>query len=169
MAYSDGATIYNPTTGTVVPVAWLDQINDNMAWLANPDQVSLTGLASTCTTNVFTDLDIQTELIDTAGMHSGTNRYVTIQTAGQYLFTAAVDFDANNTGARLIRFRVNGATNYDLSQVTATSATNAVVLNGVQPLSLSVGDTVRVQARQNSGGNLDVTCTSFYGRWMGTN
>lgn len=169
MAYSDGATIYNPTTGTVVPVAWLDQINDNMAWLANPDQVSLSGAATTTSNNTYTDLAVSTELIDSAGMHSGSNRYVTIQTAGMYLFTATAQFDANNTGARLIRFQVNATTNYVVGQITAASATNDVYLNGTQPLSLAVGDTVRVQARQASGGALDVTCTSFYGRWMGTN
>lgn len=79
---------------------------------------------------------------------------VTIPYGGIYLLQAAIEWDANGTGNRIAWFDVNGTdVEADTRLGTATNPTR-ITLTSIQQL--AEGDTVGVDVRQNSTGNLDI-------------
>ena len=103
----------------------------------------------------YTDLPFNSEFYDTDAIHNPVtnNSRLTCKTAGKYLIVANIQWDANATGLRYLRFNLNGA-----------PAIGAVVDSPIvaQPIvqcfatidDLSVGDYVELVAYQNSGGAL---------------
>jgi hypothetical protein len=85
---------------------------------------------------------------------------MTIFTAGRYLLEAGCEVEANATGTRQLRFRINGATFIaQESQLTALAGT--VSMLGIHTVyNLIVGDYVEVMLTQDSGGNLNANTGS---------
>lgn len=171
MPYVDLDTVFNPAVGQVVPVEWLEQIRENFQYVLDPPRCGLYGDATTCANNTWTDLDAKNESFDTDGMHSGTNDYLTIQTAGTYDVGLRVQWDATDVGgSRGIGVVVNPAganTRYVLSEAPATPTSQpALVHAGAEPLSLAAGDILQPQGRP-SGEVADGRVVKFWVRWIG--
>lgn len=119
------------------------------------------------TNNTLTALTFDTEEFDVgAGMHStsvNTGR-LTVPTGcgGKYVIGADIEFAANATGSRLIRLRVNGATNIAQVQYPSSSGTYASALAISSVYALSAADYVEVVVLQDSGGALNVTTQASY-------
>lgn len=164
MAYVDLNTAHNPATGTVAPAAWGDQVRDNLEFLVDPPACSVFHSAAVGTTNAtILNLLANSENFDNNAMHStvsNTDR-ITAQTAGRYLFFCTVTFAANATGARLVQFQKNGVTAFNMAHSAPTPSGRDTDLSGVRAIDMAVGDYVVVQARQDSGGALNVTLKEF--------
>lgn len=156
MPYVDPATIHNPATGTVATAAWGDQLRDNDEWFAEPPSCRVYhSTTQNVTTSTFTALNANSELWDSASMHSTSSQTsrITVPVAGKYLFSATVEFEAQATNARFARFIVNGSTTYTFGACPAMSGVG-VRLSGSTLLSMSASGYVEVQAWQNSGSTI---------------
>lgn len=81
---------------------------------------------------------------------------VTIQQPGLYLICTIIAFDGNATGYRHVKIMVNGAmSNSKVIRSSAIAAYRTRISCGYVQY-LNKGDTVKIQAVQNSGGNLNV-------------
>jgi hypothetical protein len=158
------ATIPSYTTFVAGAVLTAAQLNTNVRdsgnfWLARPIAVLLQTLGQAISNNTWTDIPLDSELIDSDGGHStvtNTARY-TPQTAGWFLFSGGVSFASNATGVRGVRWSftgtaVNGSqalVNSLSGQVTSTVArTQLIAANGST-------DYVTIQGFQTSGGSLN--------------
>lgn len=86
-------------------------------------------------------------------------RFWTITTEGIYLLFGAVHFVASDGGIREVRWlRERGGTSVRLknTRVTNPHATAPEIVDCNLPERLEVDDVLRLQARQTSGGNLDI-------------
>lgn len=116
-------------------------------------------VTSTVTTPTF-----NTERWDTNETHDTTTNpsRLTCQTAGLYLIIANIEFDANATGHRMIRLRLNATTNIARTETpavaTAATTTNIIVST---IYNLAVSDFIEVQVFQTSGGNLNINTTTY--------
>jgi hypothetical protein len=91
---------------------------------------------------------------DTHVSFNTTTGVYTIQAAGIYSISAISSFTANTTGIRVTRVDVNGSVLlYSQPMSGLASAENVTVAPGI--LRLRSGDQVKMQAFQNSGGNLN--------------
>lgn len=175
MGLVDLNTIHNPAVGLVPTVAWGDQIRDNFEFLASVPQFSCSttpGSGVAVANNVITALSLQVENYDTDNMHTGTNNYVTIQTAGQWQFTATVAWidNAFTGGNRFMDFYKQYPTTVQSPVVQCAGATNGynTQLNGTRTLACSVGDQYQVRARHLAyAGNISIEVLEFQGRWIG--
>ena len=87
------------------------QVRDNLEFLIDPPACSVFNtVAQSLATGSATVLDANSENFDNDAMHSNVtnNSRITVQTAGRYLFYTRVEFAANATGVREIRFNKNG-------------------------------------------------------------
>ena len=156
MPYVDPASIHNPATGAVATAAWGDQLRDNDEWFAEPPSCRVYhSTTQNLSASTFTALNANSELWDSASMHSTSSQTsrITVGTAGKYLFTATVEFEANATNTRYARWLVSGSTTYPFGAVPAMTGVG-VRLSGATVLSLSAGAYVEVQAWQNSGSTI---------------
>lgn len=171
MPYVDPDTIYNPSTGTVVPVAWFEQMRENFEFIVDPPRCSVTGSNTTTgsSTTTWYTLDQDTEIFDTDGIHSGSNDYLQIVTAGTYMIGARCNWEANGTGNRAIAVILNDNASYrwQLQKVDAAAGSTGTIMSGVTLRSLAVADQLKVQVLQNSGGNLECNLLEFFVRWIG--
>ena len=107
----------------------------------------------------YTSVNWTAEDADYAGMHdtASNTELVTIRRTGLYSCKSQLSFAANATGSRRLRFLVNGVTLIptEFAEWTPTSGSPCYVFGAVD-IHLKAGDTVRVEAFQNSGGALDV-------------
>ena len=165
---TDLNSISNPTAGGVIVTAWGDEIRAWMQFLKDPPTCSVYGAAQSLANDTAETLLAASENHDNDSMHSVTTNTgrITCVTAGRYLFTATVEFDANSTGRRLVYLRKNAGTTLgtDLwllySSAAPVSPTTAVG-TATKMLVLAATDYVEVRANQNSGGALDGTLTEF--------
>ena len=170
MPYVDPNTIHNPATGNVAPAAWGDTMRDDVEFLVDPPLCSVfnsTGQTLTSSSSVWTALTADSENFDNDAMHStvsNTSR-ITCQTAGRYQFNATLEYVANSTGFRGVRFLLNGATIYS-SQLLLPVSGAATRIQGTRNIVLAVSDYVEVQGIQNSGGNLDCTLIELSAMFM---
>lgn len=102
-----------------------------------------------------------TDSYDPKAWFDNANDQITIGQAGFYNITANVGFATNATGRRLVQIFVNGS---DRGSVNVTAATAGTTLLSISTnVYLAVGDTVEVQALQQSGGALNtVSVTGVY-------
>ncbi|MFE2352202.1 hypothetical protein [Kitasatospora cineracea] len=138
-------------------------VTDSVAFLANPPVATLTvttpqaGPASSGAPNAALQFD--TEVVDTYNGHStstNNSRYTAV-VAGRYKVRAAVCWNPNSTGARVIQFYKNGsAISYAQAQLPASPATNFSIPNLEARIDLAVGDYVEAWVAQNSGGALAI-------------
>jgi hypothetical protein len=165
MAYADLATIQDTDPGDILTAAWCDQVRDNEEFLIDPPSCSVFNSATqtlSSTSVTWTSLTCDSENFDNDSMHSTSSNTarITAQTTGRYQLTATLEYVANSTGFRGVRFFENGATIY-LSQLLLPVTGAATRIQGTRNITLTAGEYVEVQGIQNSGGNLDVTVVEF--------
>lgn len=129
-----------------------------VAWLLSPPLCIMkqTVAQAALVTGTFNDVLWDTEEIDRDGGHStvtNTNRYTAV-TAGWYEVATSILWTSNTAGLRLLRLGVNGTTFYRISDAPSATVSGSATSSGVGSVFLNVGDYVTVQARQDSGGNL---------------
>lgn len=108
----------------------------------------------------YTTVAWDAELLDTDGMHDNVtnNDRLTIVKAGVYMVEAKADFVGNVTGQRALRITLNGNTVAGSTVVANNAASQGTAFPGpVHFLQLAVGDILRMQVWQNSGGNLNTS------------
>jgi hypothetical protein len=141
-------------------------VDGKIKWAA-PAASGFVGCSLTNTTDQTTANDtsftlaFNTERFDTDGFHDNSvnNSRITIPSGkgGKYLINAQVTFKGNATGIRRIRMVTNGACCYDNADDlrNATSAGDCN-LAFTWLRDFSVGDYIRLDVLQTSGGSLDV-------------
>ncbi len=163
MAYAALSTIQTIATGQVFTAATLQQANDNDEFLINPPACSIKETtAQPVADSTATALTSDEENFDNDSMHSTTTNTsrITIQTAGRYLLYAVVSFASDLDGQRVLDFRVNGTTAYEVFRAN-TGGTGVIVATAVKTLVLSAADYVEIRASHNAGNALDVTLVEF--------
>ncbi len=103
----------------------------------------------------MTLLYFDSERYDTDNIHSTTTNTsrLTIQTAGKYLISGSVGFDANSNGYRWVRIQLNGAIPI-ADMITLPASNQWTVLTVATIYDLVVGDVLELVCYQNSGGSL---------------
>ena len=122
----------------------------------------------TLTTSATTyGMTFDTEDFDTDNMGDTTNEQLNINTAGLYRITCQATFAANATGRRSVYLKAgpsSSLTYFGFTQIPAgTAAVLSIQVVGFR--SLSVGDVIRADLNQNSGGSL-ATDNSYGGCWL---
>jgi hypothetical protein len=113
------------------------------------------GTPQTIPNGSVTDVALDAEAFDTAGLHSTTtnNHLVTAPVAGVYQITGNVRFAANATGSRFVALDGPGGWLASSWQLANTSSNDQSVSTA---FSLAAGQSVSIQVYQTSGGNLDL-------------
>lgn len=150
------ATIPTMSTWTAGEYPTAAKMNSNIRdagnfFKATPVVSGSRSAATTLASSTFTDIVMDTPVVDNDSMYGTT--VFTVVTPGIYLITARCGFTANATGNRLLRI-MKGSTAVARA-VTAGTATNATVVHMSYTGALVAGDTLKLQAWQSSGGNLD--------------
>lgn len=175
MAYVDTNTIHNPTTSTVAPAAWGDQVRDNLEFLIDPPACSITDStgSSVASGSLVVLGGTSLENFDNDSMHSDvSNRSrITIQTAGRYLFLATVAYASHaGTADAFVRvsLRVNGTTSYGGMQVkNVTAATQQIRIQATRALVLSAGDFVECTTQHSLAGTVNpVTLDEMFAMFL---
>jgi hypothetical protein len=122
--------------------------------------------AQTLVDATLTAITFDTELYDTASLHSltlNTSR-ITIPAAGYYNIGANVQFTANAVGDRLIEIRLNGTTTRPCASrvLTNTVAGQPTNMNLSADYLFAAGDYIELFARQASGGPLDIVLSAHF-------
>lgn len=118
--------------------------------------------AQSVTHNTFSAVALDTEDFDVGGLHDTVtnNSRMTIPTSGDglYQIMAAVYFDPNATGTRLIRIYKNGtALSYGQAVVSVNDGTNGTGLTTSLIASLVATDYIECYAFQTSGAGLNIS------------
>jgi len=102
-----------------------------------------------------TNISFTVEYQDTYGMFdAGSPTQLTIQKTGTYLIGGSVSFQSNATGMRSVVLESSGGgTLYAAANAVNGGATN---LNLSGYAKLTIGDTLKLLVRQNSGGSLNI-------------
>jgi len=111
----------------------------------------------------WTALTFNSEIWDVGDWHSiiaNTDR-LTVPVDGKYLLMAHAEFAANANGDRRIRLR-RGVITVALMKWQNWGAGTAVHMQISTLLDASAGDILRVEVRQDSGGNLNITRQAVY-------
>ena len=116
----------------------------------------------------LTDVTFNNENFDTDGFHdTSTNpERITIPTGkgGKYLLVGVCEIQSNSTGRRQTQFKKNGTTVIQELFIAAATSTEVTFMS-TWVGSLSAGDYVTFQIRQDSGGNLN-TNTGDMNTWF---
>lgn len=104
--------------------------------------------------STWTDLPLETERFDTAGLHSTASNpdRMTAPIDGTYVITGSVSWAGNVTSQRSLTIRRNGTT--DISFVTQPGFASGPVQSTATVTRLSAGDFVTLHVLQTSGGPL---------------
>ena len=152
---------------------WNTQFGAYAAWyLGAPMIVWRQATVQSIPNGAWTPLAFDTIDLDTHGVHAAaTPSRFTAPYAGKYAVAAQCDFAANATGARELKFGINGASSTASNKATvmAVSGYDTALANATE-LILAAGDYVEVWAWQNSGGALSTGQTDglprFTARWV---
>ena len=123
-------------------------------------QVRAAAATAITPTATWTNVVFDTEDFDDDAMHLASGSGIVAQRAGRYELSGGIGFAANATGRRGARWTVNN-TAVDGSEVivmTTSSLTCSISVRTVV-VELAVGDTVRLQGYQESGGSLNTSTT----------
>lgn len=112
----------------------------------------------TLTTGVVTTVIYNNNRYDIGGL-SNANGFTLIK-AGYYRFGGAVRYAANSTGQRVLYLVVSGVLVAIDSRAAVTG--NPTDMTIETEYLCAAGDTVRMQAYQDSGGNLNLTSAGSY-------
>lgn len=134
--------------------------------------------AQSFTTATWTGVSFDFDEYDTASLHStatASEFYFDAEAAGVWAFSMATHWANNTTGLREIRVLLNpadAATTISQSSSRLLASSNSSSGQGLVQsqfqLAISEGDTIRAQAIQYSGGNLNLTFASFQGFRLGS-
>ena len=113
--------------------------------------------------NSVSDVTISANIMVSGEAYSiSFNSRLTAKTAGKRIITAIISFDANATGIRVVRIKLNGATQIGMFYAGA-SPTGQTSFCVTSHWNMAVDEYVQVEVYQSSGGNLDVSADSAYG------
>jgi len=124
----------------------------------SPNICQVTGTASQAiTSGSYQALNWDQNFIDNTGLHSTTsnNNLIYVKSPGWYRVSAQIEFAANATGKRALRFTKNGVV-VDRTTVQLVANSETLTLSTNTVVFLSSGDNIGVWAFQNSGVNLNV-------------
>jgi hypothetical protein len=113
-----------------------------------------------------TPLTFNTELYDTANMHSGSSSNLTAPVDGVYAVTAEAQWATNGTGVREVLLRKNGSATIAFDTQNAVSTPFTTTQTATTETLLQAGDSVQAQVFQNSGGALVVASPEFAMTWV---
>jgi hypothetical protein len=163
--YIDPQTIHNPSTGAAPPAAWGDTVRDALELLVRMPGCVLRGAtttnaASATWNNVAWNAPV--DLRDTDGYHTGTSDVIQIPTGlgGWYDVSGQAAFGANISGARLVRYSINGAGDNRLAQVTPAGSGFGTAVPFTTCVRLNAGDALRLSVYQDSGATLTIGGTA---------
>lgn len=107
------------------------------------------------------DVASWTSEYDTHSAFNVTTGVFTAPAAGYYEIEGLISFDGNATGTRIVEIQKNGTGTFAVwDREVASAAGN--YLSGSCVIKLVAGDTLRVRAFQDSGGNLSYTASTGY-------
>jgi hypothetical protein len=104
---------------------------------------------------------------DSDGMASPVGSTITITHNGIYIPIAGAGWAGNGTGTRGLRFTHNGTTDVIARALVPGHGDGVNVCLTGRPVRLDSGAVLRLQAFQNSTGNLSLTSTSIDSPWWG--
>jgi len=158
--YVDPQSLHNPATGTAPPASWGDAVRDGIDFAVNPPgcvvQGTVVGGVNNLTNSAWTNIAWNlADLRDTDNYHSGTTDTITIPTGlgGWYNISGVVNFAANATGVRMVRFQVNAAGENRLDARLAAGTLGTACSFSADVL-LVPTDVLRIGAWQSSGAAL---------------
>lgn len=111
----------------------------------------------TLTNNTITTVGFNATEKDSYSMADAANNAIVCKMPGTYLIFGQLNFIANSTGERVVFLAKNGSI---YTGVGVSSVPGATVLNFICTMQLALNDSIIVQARQQSGGNLDIMAYS---------
>lgn len=162
VAYQDSGATLN--LGTDVRYTWVE-----IEKLQSPTTISATAktvfdasdasgtIISTGATGSL--ISFGTVVTNTHGNYS--SGIFTAQEQGDYTVEGMIQFSANSTGYRGLKVLKNN-TDYRYIGLNGTpSATNGCAVSGATNVSLNAGDTLKIYAEQNSGGNLALVASGL--------
>lgn len=111
----------------------------------------------------WTPITFDNETRDDGGFHSTSSNLdrMTAPATGWYQISANIEFVANNTGSRMVRFFLNGTTEIARAAL-ASIATYSTFVPLTATYYLTAGDYVTCDVFQDSGGSLNVGTGGFY-------
>lgn len=171
MPFVDLNNVHNPSTGTAAPASWGDQARDNLQALRGPARVRAhRTTVQSIPHNVETSVVLDTELVDTHGMHDNVTNAdrltVPANFAGDWLIGATIKWapSADPIGTfRYTEILVNGAVLIDSTEMSPGAsgyATNN--LSGLWPNAV-VGDFFTVRVKHDIGENLNIQPNGYTG------
>lgn len=164
VAYVDPDTVSVPATGVVAPAALGTTYRNNFeALIQPPGCTAYASAAQSVPTATFTTLTLDSERYDNDGIHStvtNTSR-LTIQKSGIYLFTTNLQFQASAATRVTTSFYYNATTRYERDVTPAVGGATDDRHSITMTFPMTAGDYMEVQANQNSGGNINITCHEF--------
>lgn len=171
MAYSAPTT---RATGFLVTAAvWNQDVVDNVTFLANPPSCRAKASAlTTCTNASETAIALAAEDYDTDTMHDTVtnNSRVTFKTAGLFVISGLIPFDAATSGKREAFIRLNGSGAY-LAMQSMPASSVATYMSLTATYKFAVNDYVELRAYVD-GANVNTvhgaTITSYLAAtWIG--
>ena len=152
--------------GEVVLASYFNtNINGPLSYLLSPPIVQgRQTVAQTLTNNTDAAITMDTEDVDSSGMHStssNTSRFTAVY-PGWYQCAGSVGFSANATGRRTCQWRVTGGGSMNGSGASfpTTAANVAKVVSPTLLIFLNVGDYAELFGRQESGGGLNTAVST---------
>lgn len=154
--YIDPQTIHNPSTGASPPATWGDTVRDDLETLARPPGCVLRAATlQNAPSETWTPIawNAPADLRDTDGFHTGVTDVVQIPAGlgGWYDLGGQASWGANGTGVRLVRYTLNGAGDYRLTQGAPLGPSNGTAFAFYTCVRLNAGDQLRIATWQNSG------------------
>jgi hypothetical protein len=152
--------------GELITAAMMNtHVRDNFVALDSPPAARVYhSSGQVITTSTETALNFDSERFDTDTIHDNAtaNTRLTCRTAGRYMITTSIGWDANATGIRYCLLRLNGTTYIARDVATLGHATVNTTHTLAAPYDLAVNDYVEVAVMQTSGGNLGIAYLGNY-------
>lgn len=174
MPYVDPQSVHNPTTGQIATAAWGDAVRDALQYLSGgfPHCSILESTAQSVSNSTATDLTSNEENSDIGGMHSTSSNTerVTVPAGegGLYRADSVVNYALDADGYRVLNFKKNGTTDFNVAICPVNSGAVQTVLSGGRSLVLVAGDYLTVNVFHNAGAALNITMLDFSVRWIAT-
>lgn len=126
-----------------------------------PYVVAKGNTTQTLTTNTLTTLNINTDILDPANMHTNGRLYAKV--SGRYLVIASVSFGNNATGWRQLTLSKNGSEGnaaQPRATVPVSGSTDNTSVDLVRLINLNAGDYIELIGRHTAGVDLPVNLAS---------
>lgn len=115
------------------------------------------------TNNTVTTVAFDTVVYDShSGFNNITDTY-TVQVAGWYWVSVLLEYQTNSTGIRTVRVNQNGTgSSLLIHTMTPNAAGNSAGCYMTGPIKCAIGDTIKIETVQTSGGALGTQVTGGY-------